>query len=263
MTAPLLAGRVVVVTGGSSGNGRAIALAAAEHGARAVIVADLQRDPREGGRPVVEEIADRGTTASRFVHCDVSDARSVDEAVACATEFGGIDVMVNNAGIVGPTSTVVDFDDAEFDRVLDVNLKGCFYGCRAAARVMVERGHGSIVNISSVAAVMASNSSSAYSASKAGVQLLTATLAAEVGPAGVRANAVLPGIIRTHMTAGADRSLTVGAAAVRMREIIPVRRVGEPHEVAGAVVYLASDLASFVNGSSLIVDGGMLSHLPT
>ncbi|AWB91259.1 SDR family NAD(P)-dependent oxidoreductase [Aeromicrobium chenweiae] len=256
MSHGLLQDRVVVVTGGSSGNGRAIALAAAAQGARAVVVADVVSEPREGGRPTHEVIGGD----SLFVSCDVSQPDSIEAAVAAADPFGGVDVLVNNAGIVGPASRVVEMDPADFDQVLAVNLRGTFLGCRAAGRRMAERGSGSIVNVASIAGILGSRSSAAYSASKAGILLMTSTLAFELGSAGVRVNSVLPGIIETHMTT-VDRTLATDAYAATVAKV-PLGRLGTPDDIANAVVYLASTLAGYVTGSSLVVDGGLIATVP-
>ena len=199
-------------------------------------------------------------TESIFVHCDVSDPASIDAAVAAADKFGGIDVMVNNAGIVGPARPVVDMDEADFDQVIAVNLRGAFLGCRSAARRMTARGSGSIVNVASIASLMGSRTSAAYSASKGGVRLLTTTLAFEMGPLGIRVNSVLPGIIETRMTTH-DRNWAAEAAEATIGKV-PMRRLGTPADVANAVVYLASDLASYVTGTSLTVDGGLIACVP-
>ncbi len=256
MSNQLLKDRVVIVTGGSSGNGRAIAVAAAEQGARAVVVADTSDEPREGGAPTHEVI----DCDAVFVQCDVSDPDAVDRAVAAADAFGGVDVLVNNAGIVGPAHPVLEMGEADFDQVLAVNLRGSFLGCRAAGRRMADRGSGSIVNISSIAGLRGSKSSAAYSASKAGLLLMTQTLAYELGPRGVRVNAVLPGVVETRMTTQ-DRSLASEAAAATIAKV-PLRRLGQPADIADAVVFLASDLASYVSGTSLVVDGGFIAAVP-
>jgi NAD(P)-dependent dehydrogenase (short-subunit alcohol dehydrogenase family) len=256
----LLADQVVVVTGGSSGNGRAIALAAARQGAKAVVVADLTEAAREGGRPTAEKVEALGAAAA-FVECDVAVAASAVAAADAADGFGGVDLWVNNAGIVGLQSPTVDYDEEAFDTIVAINLKGVFLGSREAARRMGPKGAGSIVNIASVAGVLGARSSAMYSATKAAVRLFSKVLAAEVGPAGIRVNCVLPGIVRTQLT-DASGNLTKGERGERLRQIIPVGRVAEPDDVADAVVYLGSDLSRYVTGSDLTVDGGLTSHVP-
>ncbi len=248
-------GRVAVVTGASSGLGRAIAIALAQAGAKAVVVADVIETPREGGTPTVDAIEAIGTTA-RFVTCDVTRAGATETAVSVAGELGGVDVFVNNAGIVGSNAPLLEIDDDEIDRVLAVNVRGVLLGCRAAARAMLEHGRGgSIVNLSSVAATAGSDRASLYSASKGAVASLTYALSAELGPQGIRVNAVHPGLIETTMTMQ-DQHLATGSAADRLRRRIPLRRTGAPDDVAAAVVFLATSASAYVTGTSTVVDGG-------
>jgi NAD(P)-dependent dehydrogenase (short-subunit alcohol dehydrogenase family) len=252
----LLADRSAVVTGAASGNGRAIALAFAEHGAD-VVVADVRRESRTGGVPTAERIESETDARATFVECDVSDRDDCRRAVEAADAFGGVDVMVNNAGILRETPFLEVTED-ELDAVLDVNLKGVFFGAQAAAAVMLERGEGCIINISSVAGILGAPSNTTYCTSKGGVRLLTYSLAAELGPEGVRVNAIHPGYIETAMlTEDVPRIGTDAQATLEKR--VPMDRLGRTEDVAGAAVYLASDLASYVNGESLVVDGGNVS----
>ena len=252
----LLTDSTAVVTGGASGNGRAIALAFAEHGAD-VVIADLQREPRTGGEPTDERVRTETDTRATFVECDVSASEDLRAAVAAADVFGGIDIMVNNAGIIRETP-FLEITEAEFEQVLNVNLKGVFFGAQAAAEVMVEEGEGCIINLSSVAGIHGATNNATYCASKGGVRLLTYSLAAELGPEGVRVNAIHPGYIETAMLTE-DVALAGGDARETLEERVPQGRLGRPEDVAGAAVYLASDLADYINGESLVVDGGNVS----
>jgi NAD(P)-dependent dehydrogenase (short-subunit alcohol dehydrogenase family) len=231
-------------------------MAFAEHAAD-VVVADLRREPRTGGTPTDERIREETDREATFVECDVSDREDCQAAVAAADAFGGIDVMVNNAGILRETPFLEVTED-ELDEVLGVNLEGVFFGAQAAAEVMVERGEGCIINLSSVAGIRGAANNTTYCASKGGVRLLTYSLAAELGPEGVRVNAIHPGYIETAMLTE-DVPLVGTDAETTLEERISQGRLGEPEDVAGAAVYLASDLAGYVNGESLVVDGGTVS----
>jgi NAD(P)-dependent dehydrogenase (short-subunit alcohol dehydrogenase family) len=248
----LLEGKVVVVTGGASGMGRAISVRAAEEGAAAVVVADLRRDPREGGQSVVDLVSAAGAKC-QFVETDVTRPDDLQQAVAAAAPFGGIDVMVNNAGVFG-LEDFFEWTEGDYDRVMDVNVKGVFFGCQAAARAMRGRG-GAIVNLSSIGGIKGGGLFPTYCSSKGAVRLLTYSLGELLGPLGIRVNAIHPGMIDTTMTR-VDAPL-VGEEGESLSQIsIPLGRVGQPRDVADAAVYLASDLASYVNGTSLVVDGG-------
>ncbi len=247
----LLEGAVAVVTGAASGNGRAIATAFAREGAKAVLIADVQREPREGGRPTDELVAEAGAVG-RFVQTDVSRLAELHAVVEAAEEFGGVTVMVNNAGVL-PTTAFMEASEAEFDRAVAINMKGVFFGAQAAARSMIngERS-GSIINLSSVAALRGTGDLPIYSATKGAVQTMSFALAGDLGRFGIRVNALNPGVIRTQMTESDLEMVSDGAL-----KTIPVGRFGVPGDVADAAVYLASRLSSYVSGSSLVVDGGM------
>jgi NAD(P)-dependent dehydrogenase (short-subunit alcohol dehydrogenase family) len=248
-------GKVALVTGSSSGLGRAIAIHLAEAGAKAVVIADRQPEPREGGPTTAEVIGRRGGCDARFVGCDVSDPAAVERAFAEAAEIGPLDVLVNNAGIVGPNARLADVDDETIDRVLAVNVKGVLYCCRAATRLMVPRKTGSIVNVSSVVAHGGSARTSVYAASKGAVAAITYALAAELGPTGVRVNAVHPGMVETAMTTE-DQQLANSEVAEGLLRRVPLRALGAPDDIAAAVAFVAGDEAAYMTGSSVVVDGG-------
>ena len=239
MTEAMLAGRIAVVTGGASGNGRAIAEAFVRHGAR-VIVADLRPDPREGGPPVVEVINQALPGMAQFLRCDVSDTADLQRAVAAAEAWGGLDIMVNNAGIL-MKQPILEATEAVFQKMIDVNVKSVFFGSQAAARAMVLRGRGVILNMCSIAGLRGTGGFTHYNMTKGAVRLLSLALADELGPLGIRVNNVNPGIMRTQMNVVDDPVIgtTVGEGYLDM---IPARRWGEPSEVADACVFLASDM---------------------
>lgn len=249
----LLDGEVAVVTGGASGNGRAIALTFAEEGAD-VVVADINESPREGGVPTHERIREETDAAATYVDCDVSQVDDVYAAVEAAEEFGGVTVMVNNAGITESRSFLETTED-EYDAMMDINTKGMFFGAQAAAKSMLNGDRdGTIINISSTSGLRGRADGVTYCTSKGGVRLMTYALADALAP-DVRVNAVHPGFTDTAMTRG-------GFVDPDTREQffdteMPLGRPGEPDEIADCVLYLASDLSSFVTGHSLVVDGGV------
>lgn len=245
-----LTGRAALVTGAASGIGRATAALLAQAGA-AVVCADIDD---AGARETARRITDAGGTAEA-VRVDVADRAQVASAVAATVSaHGRLDVMANIAGIMH-SSSVLDTDDADLDRVLAVNFKGVLHGCREAARAMIPRGAGAIVNMASGAIDTGAPGLLCYSAAKAAVVQLTRTLATEVGPSGIRVNAVAPGFVRTAMTRHHDDPRkSFEAPVLRMT---PLGRVGEPEDVAHAVLHLASDAASFVTGQILRPNGGV------
>jgi NAD(P)-dependent dehydrogenase (short-subunit alcohol dehydrogenase family) len=250
---PLLAGDTAVVTGGSSGIGRATALRFAEHGAD-VVVADVREAPREGGRPTHGEIRATTDADAAYVECDVARREDVQSAVDRAVEMGGLDVMVNNAGIVR-LGSILEVSEEEFDRVMAVNGKGVFFGCQAAIPPMIEGGGGSIVNMSSLAGIRGYAETTVYGMSKGAVTLLTYSLASEFGADGIRTNAIHPGTIETEIRN--DVKGDIDAPDSDRRDRIALEEFGTPTDVANAALFLASDLGSYVNGHSLTVDGGM------
>lgn len=247
-----LDGKVALVTGAGRGIGRAIALRLAEAGA-AVAVADLDADL---ALAVTDEIRAAGGTAEA-APADVSDEADVKSVVrACVDRMGGLDVLVNNAGIF-PTRPVLEMETADFDRVVSVNLRGVFLCTREAALVMVDRGGGSIVNVTSIDALHPSMVGLAhYDASKHGVWGFTKNVALEFAPHGIRVNAVAPGGVLTEgvRDMGADTAEAIAAFSAR----IPMGRMGDPDDIARAVLFLASPLSAYMTGSQVVVDGGRL-----
>lgn len=263
MSGPLdafrLDGRSAVVTGAGSGIGRATAEVLAGAGA-GVVCADIDGPSAES---TASAIARAGGTA-RGTAVDVSRREAVEELVAdAAAANGGLDVMANIAGIIH-SSMVVDTEESDLDRVMAVDLKGVFFGCQAAARVMTSQGSGSIVNMSSGAVDAPAPTLACYAMAKAAVTQLTKTLAVEVGRAGVRVNAVAPGFVVTPMTGrhftGPDGTVDEERERIAtepMRRRAPLGIVGEPDDVAYAVLYLASDASRFVTGQVLRPNGGV------
>jgi NAD(P)-dependent dehydrogenase (short-subunit alcohol dehydrogenase family) len=244
-----LTGSTAVVTGGTSGIGRATALALAQRGAHVVLSG---RDAGRGEK-VVAKIRAQGGTAD-FVATDLSDEASARHLAKQATELGGghVDILVNNAGVFpfGPTDEATEED---FDKVFNLNVKAPFFLVAELAPKMAERGHGVIINVSTMVAEFGMPQMALYGSSKAALVLLTKSWAAEYGHAGVRVNAVSPGPTRTEGTAGMGEALEQLAAAA------PAGRPGLPEEIASAILYLASDEASFVQGALLPVDGGRIA----
>jgi NAD(P)-dependent dehydrogenase (short-subunit alcohol dehydrogenase family) len=240
--------RVVIVTGGAQGIGAACARRFAREGAR-VVIADLAREP---GEALAHELG------GGFIACDVGDKAQVDALVAqVRDEAGRIDVLVNNAGIF-KAADFLDISEADFDAVLRVNLKGAFLMAQAVARAMVEDGvRGSIVHMSSVNGVMAIPSIASYNVSKGGINQLTRVMALALADHGIRVNAVAPGTIATELAAQAV--LTSEDARRKILSRTPMKRLGEPEEVADVVAWLASDAASYVTGEIVTVDGGRMA----
>ncbi len=253
MTFPALdlTNRVAVVIGATSGIGKAIALGLADAGAAVVptgrrknLVDDAVREVEVRGRPTLA------------IASDVTDTGSINELAATVIEkFGRVDILVNAAGITVRRPTV-DVGDAEWNEIMNTNLTGMLRACRAFGPHMIEKRYGRVINIGSLTSLVALLEVTAYGVSKAGVAALTKSLAVEWAPFGICVNAILPGVFRTALNEG----LLDGTE--RGRELLlrtPMRRFGQPEELAGAAVFLASDAASFVTGHLLTVDGGFLA----
>jgi meso-butanediol dehydrogenase / (S,S)-butanediol dehydrogenase / diacetyl reductase len=254
--------KVSLITGAASGIGKATALVFAREGAK-VMCADINAD---GAEAVARQIADTGGEAES-IKVDVAVEAEVKEMVAqTVARWGRLDVLYNNAGI-GYGMPVTQISEEDWDRLMDINLKGVFLGCKHAIPEMLKNGGGSIVSTASDAGLVGTAMLSPYCASKGGVVLFTKSLAVEWGAMGIRVNCVCPGVIRTPIL---DPFLATAQAAgasaeevwARMARVHPVGRVGEPEEVGRAVAFLASDEASFITGVALPVDGGFQAGPP-
>jgi 3-oxoacyl-[acyl-carrier protein] reductase len=247
-----LDGRVALITGAARGIGAATAQRLATEGAR-VAIADLDGP---GAEQSAAQIAQAGGEALA-VTCDVSDNTSVQAAFTAVVErFGQLDILVNNAGIIRD-NLLFKMTDDDWERVLNVHLRGAFLCSRAAQAVMTPRTYGRIISLSSTSA-LGNRGQANYSAAKAGLQGLTRTMAIELGPFGITVNAVAPGFIATDMTrATAERmGVSMEAFEAGAAQMIPLRRVGQPSEVASVIAFLASEDASYVSGQVIYVAGG-------
>ncbi|HTT40827.1 MAG TPA: glucose 1-dehydrogenase [Burkholderiales bacterium] len=251
--------KVALVTGGGNGIGRATALGFAARGAKVVIV---DRDAA-AGEAVAGIVRQRGGEPL-FVQADVTDAKSVQAYVHKAVEtYGRIDCFHNNAGIEGKVANVADYDEAMFDQVMAVNVRGVFLGLKYVLKQMLtQKTGGAIVNTASIAGLVGSPGMSAYVASKHAVLGLTKTASGEVARQGIRVNAVCPGPIETRMIQELHKQLNPdnpGKVAATYQASIPTGRYGTPEEVANTVLFLCSDLASNITGAHFVVDGGRTS----
>lgn len=242
-----LSGRVCIVTGGAQGIGEAC----------------IRRFAREGAKVVVADIDDAHGAAlaselgGLYLHCDVGDKAQVDALVTqTMATHGRIDVLVNNAGIFR-AADFLDVTEADFDTVLRINLKGSFLMGQAVAREMAKVGKGSIVNMSSVNGMLAIPTIASYNVSKGGINQLTRVMALALADKGIRVNAVAPGTIATELAAKAV--LTSDEAKARIMSRTPMKRLGDPSEIADTVAYLASDAASYITGEIVVVDGGRMT----
>jgi NAD(P)-dependent dehydrogenase (short-subunit alcohol dehydrogenase family) len=255
-----LSGKAAVITGGAGGIGTATGVAMGRAGARVLLV-DLD-DERLAAASA--EAAATGAEVRTHV-ADVTSAADVEGYVAAAVDaFGTIDVLFNNAAIIGPIGAVAEYDVDAFDRIMAINVRGVFLGLRHVLPIMLAQGSGAVINTGSLSSARGLPGTPAYNAAKHAVLGLTRSAAAEVALAGVRVNAVLPGMIDTPMLAEVTSGFDDPAGARRAAEgVSPQGRLGRPEEVAAVVTFLASDLASHVNGVGWPVDGGILGTLPT
>jgi 3-oxoacyl-[acyl-carrier protein] reductase len=247
-----LDGRVAFVTGAGRGIGAATAMRLAEEGVR-VALADLDT---AGCEQVAAEISKLDGEALALT-CNVTDGAMVQDSVdKTAAQFGRLDILVNNAGVLRD-NLLFKMSDDDWDTVMNVHLKGAFLCSRAAQKYMVQQKYGRIVSLSSTSA-LGNRGQSNYSTAKAGLQGLTRTLAIELGPFGITANAVAPGFIDTEMTRSTARrqGLDPDEVIAQASKTIPVRRVGQPRDIANVICFLVSDEASFVNGQVIYVAGG-------
>jgi NAD(P)-dependent dehydrogenase (short-subunit alcohol dehydrogenase family) len=243
--------KIAVVTGGTSGIGRALSLGLAEAGAHVIATARRQQQVDE----TAQEIESRGHQTLRCVS-DVCDRASLEHLLVAVLErFGQVDILINCAGRIKRTPTLTMPED-EWNAILDTNLTGTLRACQVFGKPMLERGYGRIVNITSLNSFVALNEVAAYAASKAGVTSLTRSLAIEWSKKGVNVNAIAPGVFRTDLNAQLLDSTPRGQELL-MRT--PMGRFGKTEELIGAAIYLSSEAASFVTGQTLVVDGGFLA----
>jgi 3-oxoacyl-[acyl-carrier protein] reductase len=242
-----LSGKTAIVTGASRGIGKAIALALAANGAKVACVARSADKLKE----TADEIAAAGGTAE--VHpCDVTNSDAVTKLVEGLSEtWGQVDIVVNNAGITADT-LIPRMTDEQWDDVIATNLRSVFLFTRVASQVMMRKRTGRLINISSVSGIMGNAGQANYSASKAGIIGLTRTVARELAGRRITVNAICPGFIASEMTAAMGATLDD-----MIKEKIPAKRLGEAHEIADAVLYLASDSAAYMTGEVITIDGGL------
>ncbi|GAA0883229.1 3-oxoacyl-[acyl-carrier-protein] reductase [Sphingobacterium siyangense subsp. cladoniae] len=245
----ILEGKIALVTGASKGIGRKIAEVFAQHGAN---VAFTYLSSVEKGQALEQELQAFGTKVIGY-RSDASKFEEAEQLInAIVADFGGLDIVVNNAGIT-KDGLLMRMTEENWDDVLNVNLKSVFNVTKAASKIMMKNRKGSFINMSSVVGVQGNAGQANYAASKAGIIGFTKSIAKELGSRNIRANVVAPGFIRTEMTDVLDPKVVAGWEAG-----IPLKRAGEPEDVANACLYLASDLSAYITGQVLPVDGGML-----
>ena len=251
----LLTNRVAVITGGASGVGREAAKLFAQEGA-SIVIGDVLEDAAAETVRMVKDLGGRIAYAPTDVTQEASVKSLMHQAVA---SFGGLDIVLNNAGVPSPNppKDTWEFTDADYDRLMDTNLRGVFYGCKHAIPLLIQRGGGVIVNMASASGLV-SWGSAMYGVSKAGVIHLTKGLAVETAPYNIRVNCVCPGPIDTEFGTRTMHLTPEEAASrqARLGQTVPWGRMSRPEEIAKAALYLASDMSSYVTGTSLVIDGG-------
>jgi len=246
----LLEGKTALVTGASKGIGNAVAKKFAEHGAN---VAFTYLSSVEKGEALEKELASMGIKAKGY-RSDASDYTAAEQLINSVVEdFGGLDVLVNNAGIT-KDNLLMRMTEEMWDTVINVNLKSVFNTVKAATRTFMKQKSGSIINMTSVVGIKGNAGQGNYAASKAGIIGFTKSVALELGSRGIRSNAIAPGFIETEMTAVLDEKMVQ-----TWRDAIPLKRGGTPEDVADCAVFLASDMATYISGQVIQVDGGMLT----
>ena len=246
----LLEGKTAIITGGSRGIGKGIALVFAQHGAN---VAFTYSSSVESANSLEKELSNYGVKVKSYQSNAADHKESQDLVENVLRDFGSIDVLVNNAGVT-KDNLLMRMGEEDFDKVIEVNLKSVFNMTKAVQRTMLKQRKGSIINMSSVVGVKGNAGQSNYAASKAGIIGFSKSVALELGSRNIRSNVIAPGFIETEMTAKLDEK-TVDV----WRNAIPLKRGGSPEDIANACVFLASDLSAYVTGQTLNVDGGMLT----
>jgi NAD(P)-dependent dehydrogenase (short-subunit alcohol dehydrogenase family) len=254
----LLKDRVAIVTGGAVGIGRGIALKFAEEGC-SVVVADIAATE---GTETAEEVSRKGSKGI-FLQCDVTDSQQVQDMVDKAIrQLGEVDILVNNAGgvpDVTPGGSIVDITDEQWDKIINLNLRSAFFCCRAIVPHMKGNGYGKIINLSSIGAIQPSDSVIHYHAAKAGVIGLTTNLAFDLAPYNICVNAIMPGPIVTPFWDNVLKGIRDRGAffAELAKKNVPMQRIGTPDDIAGAALFLASELSAYVTGDTMLVSGGI------
>jgi NAD(P)-dependent dehydrogenase (short-subunit alcohol dehydrogenase family) len=256
-------GKVCIVTGAAGGIGRATALELVRQGARRLSLVDVDADAL---RETASEVGAGGAEALELA-ADVSVGEEVAGVVGKTLEaFGRVDVLVNNAAVIGPIVPVGELDEEDFDRVMGVNVRGVFLGLKHVLPLLIAQGAGSVVNVASISGLLGHAGGTAYTASKHAVIGLTKAAAAEAGPYGVRVNAICPGSTRTAQFLTTARGISPqdpdAFIESHTRSQIPLGRLADPSEQARVICFLASDAASYVNGATWVVDGGLVSTFP-